>query len=356
MLLTEEVEVVLTIRVVKYYEKLEYKIPKIINKQGKEVFKLGETIRVKTLDLSKGSHIKVDVLCDRCKVAVVSKEYRTYLKEMRETGLNSCNECRQKSLPDLFFEKYGVRSTFQMESVKEKSKLTNLERYGEEYPSKSKKVKDKMRQTSMDRYGFDYPIQSPKIQEKIKNTNLKRYGVVRPSQLSIIKEKVKLTGLKRFGKEYYMQTDEYKERSEATSMQKYGFKHYTQTIEHRETCSGENSPLWKGGISSENNKIRGSFEYKQWRIKVFERDNYTCQVCGKRGGKLNAHHLESYADSPELRLNIDNGATVCLEHHGFTKIGSFHKIYGMYHNTKEQFNEYINDYKESHKQLQEEVI
>jgi len=48
---------------------------------------------------------------------------------------------------------------------------------------------------------------------------------------------------------------------------------------------------WRGGITPKILKLRRSFEYKQWRKKVFERDNYTCQSCGKRGGKLEADHI-----------------------------------------------------------------
>jgi len=29
-----------------------------------------------------------------------------------------------------------------------------------------------------------------------------------------------------------------------------------------------------------------------WREKVFKRDNYTCQVCGKKGGYLIADHIK----------------------------------------------------------------
>lgn len=68
---------------------------------------------------------------------------------------------------------------------------------------------------------------------------------------------------------------------------------------------------WKGGISSENYKLRRSTEYKQWRTSVFERDKYTCQSCGVVGGRLNADHIKPFADYPELRFELSNGRTLC---------------------------------------------
>ena len=55
--------------------------------------------------------------------------------------------------------------------------------------------------------------------------------------------------------------------------------------------------------------------YEYWRKQVFERDKYTCQSCGKRGGELNAHHIKPYAKYKELRTEINNGITLCLECH-----------------------------------------
>lgn len=60
---------------------------------------------------------------------------------------------------------------------------------------------------------------------------------------------------------------------------------------------------------------RTSPEYKLWRISVFERDNYTCQSCGKRGCKLNAHHIKPWSLFPCDRYDVNNGITLCTDCH-----------------------------------------
>jgi len=69
------------------------------------------------------------------------------------------------------------------------------------------------------------------------------------------------------------------------------------------------------GKTAGNYRIRRSKAYSVWRTIVFERDNYTCQMCGVRGGHLNADHIKPFAYYPELRLEVSNGRTLCLSCH-----------------------------------------
>ena len=84
--------------------------------------------------------------------------------------------------------------------------------------------------------------------------------------------------------------------------------------------SGNKSNLWKGGITPVNRSIRASTEYKKWRKGVFERDNHKCIIGGKSHGyKLEAHHIKSFASYPELRFDINNGQTLCVDCHKNTE-------------------------------------
>lgn len=72
------------------------------------------------------------------------------------------------------------------------------------------------------------------------------------------------------------------------------------------------------GATSAEKAIRHSAAYKRWRTAVFERDNYTCQECGTRGGELNADHIKPFAFFPDLRFDVDNGRTLCVPCHRAT--------------------------------------
>lgn len=96
---------------------------------------------------------------------------------------------------------------------------------------------------------------------------------------------------------------------------------------------GDKSNNWKGGISTISRLVRNMPEYFIWRSRVFERDNWTCQTCRKRGVYLEAHHNEelnkllkyfNIKNIDEARRckeiwDIDNGVTLCSSCHNLTK-------------------------------------
>lgn len=75
---------------------------------------------------------------------------------------------------------------------------------------------------------------------------------------------------------------------------------------------------------------------KEWRKAVYERDDYTCQCCGNRGGEINAHHILNFADNPDVRTDIQNGITLCKGCHT-----DFHKRYGSRNTTGNQLAEFM---------------
>ena len=102
---------------------------------------------------------------------------------------------------------------------------------------------------------------------------------------------------------------------------------------------GDLSPTFKRDITIEERiKSRQYFLYKRWKKEVLEKANHTCQCCGKSDVKLNTHHLNSYTDFPTQRTDINNGVCLCEDCHKL-----FHKLYGGKHNTKEQFEDFMNN-------------
>jgi hypothetical protein len=62
-------------------------------------------------------------------------------------------------------------------------------------------------------------------------------------------------------------------------------------------------------------KIKQSLPYRRWREQVYERDDFTCQLCGQRGGKLEPHHIYEFSLYPDKRFDVKNGVTLCRKCH-----------------------------------------
>lgn len=94
----------------------------------------------------------------------------------------------------------------------------------------------------------------------------------------------------------YKHTDEWKKKA---GERQRGKRHYN----------------WKGGKSRDKHT---TFQYRQWRSDVFQRDNWVCQTCGERGIYLEAHHIKSWSQYPKLRYELNNGVALCKECHKLT--------------------------------------
>lgn len=111
----------------------------------------------------------------------------------------------------------------------------------------------------------------------------------------------------------------------SSNLSKDGFhgKHTEATKQKmREKAIGRNAGskhyLWKGDGARPRtirNRAMIGAEYRNWRKAVFERDDYTCQICGQRGGKLHADHIVEWQEDPEKRYDLDNGRTLCVACH-----------------------------------------
>lgn len=130
----------------------------------------------------------------------------------------------------------------------------------------------------------------------------------------------------------------------------------------------DKNPSYKGGITRITQYLRNS--NSQWFDLCKAQANYTCQLTGKHGCKLNTHHLKAFSTivieahnlhniqikdqvkdytQEELKLleeyveswHKDNGNGVVLSEDVHNL---FHKLYGKGENTPEQFEEFKERY------------
>jgi hypothetical protein len=108
------------------------------------------------------------------------------------------------------------------------------------------------------------------------------------------------------------------------------------------TYKGCEKTQFKKGIRPENyidgrtkfaTMLRNIKQYQEWRSDIFERDNWTCQTCQKRGCYLEVHHLKELvkilrenniktfdeARKCQELWNRNNGVTLCRDCHNLTK-------------------------------------
>ena len=236
MILTKEVEVKPTGKMLKYYRDkgydAKYKRPLFVNVN----------------DLPNNSNIKIEVLCDYCKENVVYVRYADYTKRMNKTGKIACLDCSPKKVKETSLLRYGVENYAQTKECRVKMENTMESRYGVKYAFQDESFYNSYKDTCVERYGKDYrknfaekasntfyqktgyhnPLESPNIRKKIEETCVEKYGVKNPFGSAEIKEKIKNSFIEKYGVENPNKIPEIREKISKTLYKNSSQKSSTQ--------------------------------------------------------------------------------------------------------------------------------
>lgn len=80
--------------------------------------------------------------------------------------------------------------------------------------------------------------------------------------------------------------------------------------------SGHLNPNWKGGVTADRQLVYESEEWKAVALTVRRRDGYKCRRCGKHR-PIHLHHVKSWAEYPESRLEPGNLVSLCKPCHNW---------------------------------------
>lgn len=184
--------------------------------------KVGDIVSIPPQELTKGSHVKVNVKCDICGSEKCIK-WNSYIKNY-SNGDWLCRKCKSKKNNQ---EKYGVDNVFQLENIKDKIRKTNINKYGVDNPSKSDIIKEKRKNTNLSKYGSEYFMGTEDFKKKSMESLIDKYGVDNISKSKSIKL---IKNTKWLEKSDSDKSDILKKRM-VTNMDKYGYRHNFEDIE-----------------------------------------------------------------------------------------------------------------------------
>jgi hypothetical protein len=148
---------------------------------------------------------------------------------------------------------------------------------------------------------------------------LKNLGVLRTQKLAALERDNHYVGK-------YKRTEQHKDTLSQHAKRRIGslnpFFGKTHTPEVKERLKkssssrlGKLNPNYKHGKNLRRPRDFKNADFQKLRNVVFNRDKFTCQITGIKGGRLHAHHLIPYWVCPEAFFDIENIITVSTETH-----------------------------------------
>lgn len=135
-------------------------------------------------------------------------------------------------------ERFGVKSIFQSEKIKNKIKKTMQAKYGVDSPLKNPDSLSKFKKTMKSRFGTENPMESPELVTRQRQAMLTKYGVEHVMQISEIcskaLQKTKATNRARYGVDSTLSLPSVRAKIKKTMLAKYGFESPLQSPEIKE--------------------------------------------------------------------------------------------------------------------------
>jgi hypothetical protein len=247
MILDKEIEIIVNNHNLEHYK----------NKGYDAIYR--EKLVVKVLDLTIGSHYKINVECDICN----SKNIIEY-RQLKGSENYFCNSCASKKKKKVILT--DEKKSIMIEKMLKTRELRKLQdpNYGKSKIKKEKVVKEKIRKKQSKKTEGEINI----IIKKRKKTKLEKYGDENFNN----QEKKKNSLKEKYGNENYNNT----EARKGTLKEKYGDENFNNQEKKEETCLNRYGVRHTNQISDVMFKIQKSaFKLKfHEEMKLYYRGTY----------------------------------------------------------------------------------
>ena len=218
-----------------------------------------------------------------------------------------CNKCGAK--------RTGEKQKYTLKYVKQYFEEHSCELLEKEYINSKTLMKYKCSCRNISKISFG----SFKNGNRCKKCGIKKRSEKRKFSFNCVKQYFKDQSCELIEKRYISYNIKMKYKCSCGNISKISFGSFKNGVRCMKCASlkrsGINSNLYNFNLTDEERKEkRWTSEYKRWAKNIYKQNNYTCQKCSQRGGKLNAHHIESWNSNKELRLEESNGITFCKKH------------------------------------------
>lgn len=247
----------------------------------------------------------------KCPGLLRKKQIKTEETNLKKYGSKSflSSEEGKKKIKN-WLERNGVDNTFQIESVKSKSKQTRKQKYGYEYTMQDKNKQNLAKETYKSKTGYYHQFKDPKVREKIKET-LKR-KIQEGYNYGEIKE---ISQRKRRYQEFLASTDVKPLFSEEEYIKLNRFQRYSVPLKWKcLKCGNEFEAIIDGNFSARKHiPVRclncypfmcGESEAER-NIVSFIKENFNGEVKIKDRSLIFPFELDIYIPEKKLAIEYD---------------------------------------------------